>query len=559
MRKILFLFMIVLLFSLFLLFSNSNVTIGRVWIDSTGKHKTDAEFVSLSEDGQTVTLKKTDGKETRIPYKNLSTRDQTYIQGLLKSQGKTSGSGAGDEADSEEASQTYPQREWSDNMGRRSLKAAFVSVSDGWDSIVTFKKDSGRTVKLPFDELSLWDQSYIQEIFKAQNAADDKETDDGKPVVGLCRDWQNSKGDQTMEASFLSLSEDGKTVLIQKRCGQRIKIPFSEFSSEDREYIQEQAEQQVTDKRKKVEEEERAAKEEAENEKRIAKETAEEEAEQKLEYEPLYGDKFLEIPFNPYVEKLPENFQGHDIKQLWDALQIDEKGEFESTTDYQKRLDDLRKKPLFGTVFLDSHFAVKGKPSERYDADREVFQISPPHIFNMISSGGTCVSLGNHENTQISTIDKSHIYGVVLDTDFKSISHFGQLSDVYTGPSYLSEKYVHVSRGIVFYNSYGDFHDIPVLDHKDDITLNMPKEQAKQVHMSILYVFELSSFLGYGKPYVYEDYRYQRPTLYNTTDQCNLTQCIYIKKLTWMLYDEQTGEIFTKIPIRGIQEVKIGL
>ena len=540
MRKISALFMIVLLFSLFLLSSNSNVTMGRVWIDSTGKHKTDAEFVRLSEDGQTVTLKKTDGKETRIPYKNLSTRDQTHIQKLLKSQGKDSDNKDSDneDSDNEEASQTYPQREWSDNMGRRSLKAAFVAVSDGWDSMVTFTKESGRTVKLPFDELSSEDQSYIQEIFEAQNAADDGQED--PPFVDFCRDWQNKKGDQTMDASFISLSKDGTTVLIQKRCGQRVKIPFSEFSSEGQEYIQRIVRTQTADEN----------------------ENTDMDTGRKESYEPLYGDKFLEIPFNPYVEKLPENFQGHDIKQLWDALQIDGKGEFESMDDYRERLNDLREKPLFGTVFLDSSLAIKGKPSEQYDADREVFQISPPHIFNIISREGTCVSLGDHKNTQTSMIDRSHVYGVVLDTDFESISHFEQLSNVYTGPSYIREKYVHVSRGIAFYNSHGDFSINSILDrldHKDDITLKMSKEQAKQVHMSILYVFELSSFLGYGKPYVYEDYQYEWPTLYSATDQRNLTQCIYIKKLTWMLYDEQTGEIFTKIPIRGVQEMNIGL
>lgn len=52
----------------------------RTWTDSTGKYKTEAEFVSLS-DGH-VTLRKANGKEVKLRLERLSADDQTLAREL---------------------------------------------------------------------------------------------------------------------------------------------------------------------------------------------------------------------------------------------------------------------------------------------------------------------------------------------------------------------------------------------------------------------------------------------------------------------------------------------
>jgi hypothetical protein len=55
----------------------------RVWTDSTGKYKTEAEFVSL--DDQVVTLRQpATGKEVKLPLERLSDADQEYVDDLLR-------------------------------------------------------------------------------------------------------------------------------------------------------------------------------------------------------------------------------------------------------------------------------------------------------------------------------------------------------------------------------------------------------------------------------------------------------------------------------------------
>ncbi len=55
----------------------------RTWTDSTGTHKTEAEFVSL--DGEIVTLRKpgTD-KTVKLPLVRLSDADQEYVYDLVR-------------------------------------------------------------------------------------------------------------------------------------------------------------------------------------------------------------------------------------------------------------------------------------------------------------------------------------------------------------------------------------------------------------------------------------------------------------------------------------------
>lgn len=55
----------------------------RVWTDSTGKYKREAEFVSLQDDVVTLRQPGTD-KEIQVPLERLSDADQEYIDDLLR-------------------------------------------------------------------------------------------------------------------------------------------------------------------------------------------------------------------------------------------------------------------------------------------------------------------------------------------------------------------------------------------------------------------------------------------------------------------------------------------
>lgn len=59
----------------------------RTWTSSDGKQKMEAVLIKQSENGQIVTLRKTDGKEGNVPLEKLSKEDQEYIQSIREKAG----------------------------------------------------------------------------------------------------------------------------------------------------------------------------------------------------------------------------------------------------------------------------------------------------------------------------------------------------------------------------------------------------------------------------------------------------------------------------------------
>lgn len=68
----------VLLFALLIIEANADEF--RTWTSASGKHKTEARLLEITEDGKTVVLWKTDNKESRVPLTQLSKSDQEYVK-----------------------------------------------------------------------------------------------------------------------------------------------------------------------------------------------------------------------------------------------------------------------------------------------------------------------------------------------------------------------------------------------------------------------------------------------------------------------------------------------
>jgi hypothetical protein len=91
------------------------------------------------------------------------------------------------------------------------------------------------------------------------------------------------------------------------------------------------------------------------------------------------GPVYSERPFDETVDALPKQFIGHDLARVIQALIKENevrragKGEFETTEEYNKRLDAVLKRPLFGSVTKSSVVAFQARGNTqlrtKYDAD----------------------------------------------------------------------------------------------------------------------------------------------------------------------------------------------
>jgi hypothetical protein len=91
---------------------------------------------------------------------------------------------------------------------------------------------------------------------------------------------------------------------------------------------------------------------------------------------------YINVPFNPSIDKIPVPFLGHDIERVYRAFlereRAEQKEEFESTEQYEHRLKTQSKKPLFGSVGKDAILAFVVSPISAYDADSQALSISIP-------------------------------------------------------------------------------------------------------------------------------------------------------------------------------------
>ncbi|GHT47651.1 hypothetical protein FACS189454_10140 [Planctomycetales bacterium] len=70
---------------LFVSFANAEI---RTWTSSGGKHKTEAEFIKISKDGKTVSLRMKDNVEINVALEKLSKYDQEYVKTRTKEDAK---------------------------------------------------------------------------------------------------------------------------------------------------------------------------------------------------------------------------------------------------------------------------------------------------------------------------------------------------------------------------------------------------------------------------------------------------------------------------------------
>ena len=98
--------------------------------------------------------------------------------------------------------------------------------------------------------------------------------------------------------------------------------------------------------------------------------------------QPCFSDKQLDFK----AEMLPPNYQGNDLKKLADEIirRTDlKKDEFETTTQFQQRIEDEKKKHLLGELNSSSTFAFEiSDTTFQYDADKQIMNA----VLNMGSS-----------------------------------------------------------------------------------------------------------------------------------------------------------------------------
>jgi hypothetical protein len=224
-----------------------------------------------------------------------------------------------------------------------------------------------------------------------------------------------------------------------------------------------------------------------------------------------YSQKGFE--FRSDLKTLPANHKGDYLEVISVAAMTllternspaPPKDEFETTADYQKRLEKLKSeaKPTRTKFAL-----VLTEQISQYDADRQVLNVRT--VFNK-RDGFTTTLLKTDNRT--SYYDATNAFGAVF-----------RVSKISTQNYWLDLK--------------SNLADEPI---NTDIKVDIPTARSLKDNLRTLIYFELN------EPYVKRDFVETAPTFSSPTETSSLTIRYFALPLEIWLFNQQTGEIYLK-------------
>jgi hypothetical protein len=250
--------------------------------------------------------------------------------------------------------------------------------------------------------------------------------------------------------------------------------------------------------------------------------------------------------FSSDWQKVPATFQGDDVEKIYKILEstpvLKEKSEFETTADYQKRVNDLSKIDFGNQLSASSLLTFIYKPESlissdfesKYDADTQTLNVS-------LSATKVEYLAVNHPNSSGSKI--ASINGLPA----KPVKYIKR--DSYEGQTAYGVKRT-IERSSLYYylvgvNNLKDFKEFKQAAYRPALKLSfpVPLAKAKEVkeNLSVLYVGNLVA------PYHTADSSSLKPTIDKPRDVFigYLTVAMDVNEI-W-IYNGISGEILAKI------------
>jgi hypothetical protein len=240
-------------------------------------------------------------------------------------------------------------------------------------------------------------------------------------------------------------------------------------------------------------------------------------------------------------QNLPQDFRPHDISRismrLADLKDREKKGEFETTEEYNKRLEANRRSPILGNLTLADVYAIEVEHlSKTYDADKRILKVRSPAIslgINLRAKKQDLRSFTVMSNlVGRSTYTGSNAFGVSkeiekteyanYDLEFDDAAFFplygGSVSDFGKGEHY------------VYYAKFGT--DIP-----------MEAEEAMKSKGNIRALF-VCKFIS---PYINISESHTTPTIDSPKDVTVTTSKLSIDLLEVWFYNKVNGNVYAKL------------
>lgn len=250
------------------------------------------------------------------------------------------------------------------------------------------------------------------------------------------------------------------------------------------------------------------------------------------------------VPFDVSTKKLPPNFTGHNIKALYAELSKRqsraEKGEFETTTEFESRVKREADAPILGGLPVDSTLAFKlmnASGETVYDADAQTLTLA-------LALGKPIKEYESVEYMRELSVE----YEIAKDT-YQASNAMGAQIDVtrHRGknynlafanfPTFQVKRYLNSITRKLGYTS--DIHKIDAIV----IEMSMDVPTAKRVRDTLAAL----AIVRLVKPYTFEGTFYDKPTFNRPEEFFVQSFYLNVEVLELWVYDTATGEIYAKL------------
>lgn len=259
---------------------------------------------------------------------------------------------------------------------------------------------------------------------------------------------------------------------------------------------------------------------------------------------------FLNESFQTNIDKLPPNFQGHDIweiiKNLERRIPSRNKSEFETTEQYKSRIEQDNNIPLFASITINSTVAIVGQvnkdyPSDQirsiYNADKQImaFKFDPSPFPFYIED--------NDESLKLNILKLSFQFNSkqVSNQKYDVTSLFGK--KVLVNETTEKTPYLLVHNWQYDGIRYNKFNDI-------EVKLTIDRAILAKTYSQVLFIGKLIN------PLLSKGERRYKPTLKIPTSLITIGYSLHFQLKEIWIFNEQTGEIYKKFKLDQEKELE---
>lgn len=241
-------------------------------------------------------------------------------------------------------------------------------------------------------------------------------------------------------------------------------------------------------------------------------------------------NKFSDTKFNMDVDNLGPYYLGVDLRLLYKSIVSRAsitKDEYETTAEFNKRIEYEHAKPLIGNIFKYDLFSMSVKPTTQYDADTNKLNILVDT--NTVLNGYDTIDI-NAFGVPFSDVE-------VINSHYSATNAYGAIADVRKTVNNI------VYLALINPKKFGKKYIIEYTNGLKYELNGIDANSARSIkdNIRVLFVCKLA------EPLISDGLSHKKPTINDPTEIINVNSNVYGEIKSIITYNLTTGYIYSKV------------